>query len=265
MKLQMMSETDRAVVRERNGDRDRYRKGVSQASSVKEEISRGSWDRDRGGVRNRIRESDSSRVSDRDRRTGSVSLFRQREQMGHFSEDRFRRHNDNDVADFRKRELHADDERRPMGRDRGRDYDADERHFIGRDRRLESDDDVHRPMGRDWNRDRDYDYDDDERILVGRDRDGEHDYDERRAVGRGRGRGRAGGRRGRGDIDKPVAPPLYSVVKATVHSIRPFGIFVQIEGYRNHGLVHLSQVSDHEVCIPTHFINFYNAYVSKLL
>lgn len=64
---------------------------------------------------------------------------------------------------------------------------------------------------------------------------------------RGRG-GRGRGGRGRGDDSgKPAAPPLYSIHRATVRSVRPFGIFVQMEGYRNDGLVHLSQVSDHEV------------------
>ncbi|OAE24828.1 hypothetical protein AXG93_4242s1000 [Marchantia polymorpha subsp. ruderalis] len=46
--------------------------------------------------------------------------------------------------------------------------------------------------------------------------------------------------------DGPL-PELYSIHKATVHSIRPFGLFVKLDGYRNHGLVHISQVSDHEV------------------
>ncbi|KAG0566470.1 hypothetical protein KC19_7G066100 [Ceratodon purpureus] len=41
---------------------------------------------------------------------------------------------------------------------------------------------------------------------------------------------------------------LYSIQKAVVHSIRPFGIFVQMEGYQDHGLVHISEVSNHEIC-----------------
>lgn len=65
------------------------------------------------------------------------------------------------------------------------------------------------------------------------------DIDRRRPVQRGRDRG--------GGQDLPIAPALNSIHRATVHSIRPFGIFVRFDGYRNHGLVHLSQVSDHEV------------------
>jgi hypothetical protein len=45
----------------------------------------------------------------------------------------------------------------------------------------------------------------------------------------------------------PPTPTLYSIHKAVVHSIRPFGIFVQIEGHQDHGLVHLSEVSNNEV------------------
>ncbi len=65
------------------------------------------------------------------------------------------------------------------------------------------------------------------------------DIDRRRPVQKGRDRG--------GGQDLSIAPALNSIHRATVHSIRPFGIFVRFDGYLNHGLVHLSQVSDHEV------------------
>ena len=40
---------------------------------------------------------------------------------------------------------------------------------------------------------------------------------------------------------------LHSIRKATVHSVHPFGISVQIEGYQDHGLVPISEVSNNEV------------------
>lgn len=46
--------------------------------------------------------------------------------------------------------------------------------------------------------------------------------------------------------DGPVSyepPELDSVHKATIASLRPFGAFVRLEGYRANGLVHVSQVS----------------------
>ncbi|KAL3145372.1 hypothetical protein ABBQ38_001624 [Trebouxia sp. C0009 RCD-2024] len=39
-------------------------------------------------------------------------------------------------------------------------------------------------------------------------------------------------------------PQLLSIHRAKVQSIRPFGIFVALRGYRRHGMVHCSQVSD---------------------
>lgn len=45
----------------------------------------------------------------------------------------------------------------------------------------------------------------------------------------------------------PPTPTLYSIQKAVVHSIQPFGIFVQMEGYQDHGLVHISEVSNNQV------------------
>jgi predicted RNA-binding protein with RPS1 domain len=42
------------------------------------------------------------------------------------------------------------------------------------------------------------------------------------------------------------APPeLNSIHRATVQTVRPFGAFVQMEGFRKYGLVHFSQISDH--------------------
>ena len=38
------------------------------------------------------------------------------------------------------------------------------------------------------------------------------------------------------------APPIGSVHKASVMSIKPFGVFVAMEGFRSNGLVHLTQV-----------------------
>ena len=38
------------------------------------------------------------------------------------------------------------------------------------------------------------------------------------------------------------APEVGSIHKAVVKRIEPYGVFVQMEGYRRHGLVHSSQV-----------------------
>ena len=38
------------------------------------------------------------------------------------------------------------------------------------------------------------------------------------------------------------APEINSVHKSEVASIKPFGVFVRLEGYRTNGLVHVSQV-----------------------
>ncbi|GAQ77558.1 hypothetical protein KFL_000010070 [Klebsormidium nitens] len=59
--------------------------------------------------------------------------------------------------------------------------------------------------------------------------------------GGGRGRGR------RDDSGTDDLPVLYSIHRASVQSVRPFGLFVKLEGYRRNGLVHVTQVSDHEV------------------
>ena len=39
------------------------------------------------------------------------------------------------------------------------------------------------------------------------------------------------------------APELNSVHRAEVASIKPFGVFVRMQGYRTNGLVHVSQVA----------------------
>ena len=41
---------------------------------------------------------------------------------------------------------------------------------------------------------------------------------------------------------KDGAPEMNSVHRAEVASIKPFGVFVRMEGYRTNGLVHVSQV-----------------------
>eukprot|EP00897_Mesotaenium_endlicherianum_P006365 jgi/Mesen1/5757/ME000292S04849 len=65
-----------------------------------------------------------------------------------------------------------------------------------------------------------------------------------REGGGGRGWGRGGGREEEGT---DALPELYSVHRATVASVRPFGIFVSMKGYRKQGLVHLSHISEFEV------------------
>lgn len=54
-----------------------------------------------------------------------------------------------------------------------------------------------------------------------------------------------GGGGGRGYQDGPLKdepPPLGSIHRANVATIKPFGVFVRIQGFRINGLVHLSQV-----------------------
>jgi predicted RNA-binding protein with RPS1 domain len=38
------------------------------------------------------------------------------------------------------------------------------------------------------------------------------------------------------------APAAGDIAPGTVHTIKPFGVFVQLEGYRRHCLVHHTQV-----------------------
>ena len=53
-------------------------------------------------------------------------------------------------------------------------------------------------------------------------------------------------------------PDLYSIYRAKVQSIRPFGIFVRIEGFFKQGLVHVSHLSDHEVCFFPIYYKVFN-------
>ncbi|PSC76425.1 S1 RNA binding domain-containing [Micractinium conductrix] len=63
------------------------------------------------------------------------------------------------------------------------------------------------------------------------------------ALAGGRGGGGGGGGGGGRDSDQP--PELYSIHRAAVQQVRPFGVFVKIDGYRKFGLVHFSQISEH--------------------
>lgn len=73
-----------------------------------------------------------------------------------------------------------------------------------------------------------------------------------RVTGRGGGGYRQSGgaeggpRRGRGADDEPP-PELYSIHRGKVSSIKEYGVFVELEGRRRHGLVHISQVSETRV------------------
>ncbi|KAL4425307.1 hypothetical protein ABPG75_009323 [Micractinium tetrahymenae] len=62
------------------------------------------------------------------------------------------------------------------------------------------------------------------------------------AGGRG-GPGGGGGGPGGRDSDQP--PELHSIHHGAVQQVRPFGVFVKLDGYRKYGLVHFSQISDH--------------------
>jgi predicted RNA-binding protein with RPS1 domain len=46
-------------------------------------------------------------------------------------------------------------------------------------------------------------------------------------------------------------PALYTIHRGKVHSIREFGVFVAIPGFRKQGLVHLSQVSNYRIENPS--------------
>eukprot|EP00793_Prasinoderma_coloniale_P006378 PRCOL_00001208-RA len=50
---------------------------------------------------------------------------------------------------------------------------------------------------------------------------------------------------GGGGVGSDEPPPLWSIHQATVTSVRPFGLFVSMSGYRKHGLVFISQVSSY--------------------
>ena len=52
-------------------------------------------------------------------------------------------------------------------------------------------------------------------------------------------------RRGEQNVQLASEPPqLGSMHRGTVRNIRPFGAFVELEGFRRHGLVHNSQISE---------------------
>ncbi|CAI6006230.1 unnamed protein product [Closterium sp. NIES-65] len=144
---------------------------------------------------------------------------------------------------------------------------GDERRDRGGDRRTERGSDGRGNGGgwgedgvwRDERREREQGYGDRER---GRERDRGGEMDRWRGAEGDGGRGHAGargagGRRDGGERQQrqerrdregsDAVPALYSIHRATVHSIRPFGMFVRLEGHRKHGLVHLSHVSDYEV------------------
>jgi len=42
-------------------------------------------------------------------------------------------------------------------------------------------------------------------------------------------------------------PPTAAILLGKVVSIRPFGAFIQLDGYRKHGLVHISQLAKQRV------------------
>lgn len=55
-----------------------------------------------------------------------------------------------------------------------------------------------------------------------------------------------GGGGGPGGGRQSDAPPeLHSVHSGVVQSVKPFGVFVQLDGFRKYALVHTSQISDH--------------------
>lgn len=56
---------------------------------------------------------------------------------------------------------------------------------------------------------------------------------------------KAGGPSASGGFRGPVSdtpPELGSIQRASIRSIKPYGVFVQMEGFRSNALVHLSQV-----------------------
>ncbi|KAL4418798.1 hypothetical protein ABPG77_010207 [Micractinium sp. CCAP 211/92] len=59
------------------------------------------------------------------------------------------------------------------------------------------------------------------------------------------GRGGAGGGGGAGGRDSDQPPELHSIHRGAVQQVRPFGVFVKLDGFRKYGLVHFSQISDH--------------------
>lgn len=56
---------------------------------------------------------------------------------------------------------------------------------------------------------------------------------------------RSGGAGGRGGPLSDDPPELHTIHHGTIKHIKPFGVFVQLDGFRRYGLVHFSQISDH--------------------
>lgn len=81
----------------------------------------------------------------------------------------------------------------------------------------------------------------------GRSMNADGSYGRRRGMDEDAGRDRFAGRYRNAEQNNEELPDLYSVHRAKVQSVRPFGIFVRLEGFSKQGLVHLSQLSDHEV------------------
>jgi len=48
-------------------------------------------------------------------------------------------------------------------------------------------------------------------------------------------------------LKEPEVPPLHSIHQGQVVNIKEFGIFVKLNGFSKHGLVHISQISNHRV------------------
>lgn len=72
----------------------------------------------------------------------------------------------------------------------------------------------------------------------------------------------AGGPRGGGGAPgafrgpvSDVPPDLGSVQRASIRSIKPYGVFVQMEGFRSNALVHLSQVPPARSALHHSFTN----------
>lgn len=54
----------------------------------------------------------------------------------------------------------------------------------------------------------------------------------------------SGARQGRQEAGAEGAPPVGTIHQASVQSVRPFGVFVALPGWRRHGLIHHSQVAE---------------------